>query len=69
MKNFQHAMRPGAFLVDRIPLLKHIPGYGRQLREYHNFELKLYRDLVNRVRSEMESTICSVKAIDTYVCM
>jgi len=27
------------------------------LKEYHNFELKLYRDLVNRVRLEMEANI------------
>ncbi|KAH0838823.1 cytochrome P450 [Lanmaoa asiatica] len=55
MKHFQHAMRPGAFLVDRIPLLKYIPGYGSQLKQYHDFEIQLYRDQMDRVRSEMES--------------
>lgn len=53
MKNFQKAMRPGAFLVDRIPLLKYIPGYGSQLKQYHDFEIKLYRDQMDRVRLEM----------------
>jgi len=41
--------------VDRIPLLKHIPGYGRELKEFHKFEIKLYRDQIDRVRSEMET--------------
>ncbi|KAF8549342.1 cytochrome P450 [Imleria badia] len=54
-KNFQRTMRPGAYLVDRIPLLKWIPGYGRELKEYHNFEIQLYRDQLDRVRSEMET--------------
>ena len=57
MKDFQHALRPGAFLVDHVPLLKYIPGYGAQLKEYHNFEIQLYRDQMNRVQSEMASTI------------
>ena len=33
MKNFQHALRPGAFLVDHVPLLKYIPGYEARLKE------------------------------------
>jgi len=52
-RNLQAVMRPGAFLVDRIPLLKYIPGYGNQLREYHNFDLQLFRDQMKRVQSEM----------------
>ena len=48
-------MRPGAYLVDYIPLLKYIPGYGRELKEYHNFELTLFREQMDRVRSEMVS--------------
>ena len=55
MRNFQRVMRPGAYLVDRIPLLKYIPGYGRELKEFHNFEIKLFRDQMDRVRSEMVS--------------
>ena len=59
MRNFQRVMRPGAYLVDRIPLLKYIPGYGRELKEYHNFEINLFRDQMDHVRSEM----VSVKAL------
>lgn len=55
MKNLQHAMRPGSFLVDRIPFLKYIPGYTRQLKQYHDFEIQLFRDQMNRVQSDMVS--------------
>ena len=48
-------MRPGAYLVDRIPLLKYIPGYGRELKEFHKFEIKFFREQMDRVRLEMVS--------------
>ncbi|KAG6329814.1 hypothetical protein ID866_9274 [Astraeus odoratus] len=37
-ENFRHVMKPGAFLVDRIPILEYIPGYGKQLNELHQFD-------------------------------
>ncbi|KAF8553151.1 cytochrome P450, partial [Imleria badia] len=52
-RNFMRYMRPGAYLVDVIPLLKWMPGYGRELKEFHNFEVLLYRDHMDRVLSEM----------------
>ena len=55
MQNFERAMRPGAYLVDHIPLLKYIPGYGRELKEFHKFEIKFFREQMDRVRSEMVS--------------
>jgi len=51
--NFETALRPGAYLVDRIPWLKYVPGYGRQLKEFHRYELALFRDQLNRVRDDM----------------
>ncbi|KAH7884150.1 cytochrome P450 [Phlebopus sp. FC_14] len=53
LAHFQEAMRPGAFLVDRIPLLKHVPGYGRQLKEYYQHDLKLFGDQLGRVERDM----------------
>lgn len=47
------ALRPGAHLVDRIPWLKYVPGYGRQLKEFHRYELSLFRDQLNRVKDDM----------------
>ena len=37
-------MRPGAYLVEFLPFLRWIPGYGRELKEYHNYEIQLYRE-------------------------
>ncbi|KAF9230712.1 cytochrome P450 [Melanogaster broomeanus] len=45
--------RPGAYLVDRFPILKYVPGYGRDLTKYHKFELALFRDQLGRVKDEM----------------
>ncbi|KAF8555883.1 cytochrome P450 [Imleria badia] len=53
LTNFQIALRPGAYLVDRIPWLKYVPGYGRQLKAFHRYELALFRDQLNRVRDDM----------------
>ena len=64
LRNLQNVMRPGAFLVDRVPLLKYIPGYGKQLREYHNFELQLFRDQMKRVQSDMASTDFTAELVD-----
>jgi hypothetical protein len=56
MEHFQIVMRPGAFLVDRVPLLRYWPGYGKQISEWHHEELELYRHQLRRVESEMVSS-------------
>jgi hypothetical protein len=53
MEVFQIVMRPGAFLVDRVPLLRYFPGYGKQLNEWRHQELGLYNHQLERVKSEM----------------
>ena len=50
---FQRAMRPGAFLVDRIPILKYLPGYGKEMDHWHRYEIKLFREQLARVENEM----------------
>ncbi|KAG2028344.1 cytochrome P450, partial [Suillus americanus] len=54
MEHFQVVMRPGAYLVDRVPLLRYWPGYGKQLDEWHHEELELYRHQLRRVESEVD---------------
>lgn len=54
MEHFQVVMRPGAYLVDRVPLLRYWPGYGKQISEWHHEELELYRHQLQRVESEMD---------------
>ncbi|KIJ14884.1 hypothetical protein PAXINDRAFT_134552 [Paxillus involutus ATCC 200175] len=53
LAHFQIVMRPGAHLVDRIPLLKYIPGYGSRIKQWHEFELQLYREQLDRVKRAM----------------
>ncbi|KAF9235334.1 cytochrome P450 [Melanogaster broomeanus] len=52
-KNLSRVARPGAYLVDIFPILKYVPGYGRDLRKHHEFELALFRDQLSRVKDEM----------------
>ncbi|KAG1752766.1 cytochrome P450 [Suillus occidentalis] len=59
LNHFELVMRPGAYLVDRVPLLRYLPGYGRQLTEWHNEELSLYRHQLGRVKSEIEQNKAS----------
>lgn len=56
LHHFDLVMRPGAYLVDRVPLLRYLPGYGKQLTEWHNEELSLYRHQLLRVQSEIVRT-------------
>ncbi|KAG6328006.1 hypothetical protein ID866_11083, partial [Astraeus odoratus] len=56
-ENFRRIMRPGAFLVDRIPILKYLPGYGRQLKEWHQLDHELYTEQLDRVKDLMESCL------------
>ena len=53
MAHFNAAMRPGAYLVDSFPWLKHVPGYGRQLKEDHASDLRFYGEQLDRVRRGM----------------
>ncbi|KAF8129486.1 cytochrome P450 [Boletus edulis] len=54
--HFIEGMRPGAYLVDRFPWLKFIPGYGRRLRSFHDSDLKFYRGQLSRVEHAMSSS-------------
>ncbi|KAI9573125.1 cytochrome P450, partial [Boletus coccyginus] len=46
--HFIEGMRPGAYLVDRFPWLKYIPGYGRRLRKYYESDLGFYKGKLKR---------------------
>jgi len=55
VEHFIEGMRPGVYLVDRFPWLKYVPGYGRRLKMYHDFDLKFYKEQLNRVKHAMSS--------------
>ncbi|KAF9233169.1 cytochrome P450 [Melanogaster broomeanus] len=53
IKNLEPVSRPGSYLVDTFPILKYVPGYGRDLRKVREFESSLYRDQLGHVKDEM----------------
>ncbi|KAI6047002.1 cytochrome P450 [Pisolithus marmoratus] len=55
---FQQLMRPGAYLVDRVPILKYVPWYGREIERWHRYEIKLFREQLARIEKEMATTDC-----------
>ncbi|KAF9230454.1 cytochrome P450 [Melanogaster broomeanus] len=56
LKNIEPVLRRhGADLIDKLPFLKYVPGYARDLRKYHEFEVSLYRDQLGRVKDGMSS--------------
>lgn len=48
-------LRPGAYLVDWIPWLKHLPWYGRDLKQQFESTKKLNIGQLNRVKEQMQS--------------
>ena len=53
LERFGQVMRPGAYLVDTYPILKYVPGYLTQLKEWHQEELALFRGQLDLVREQM----------------
>ena len=51
------SLRPGAYLVDSFPLLRHVPGYLSDLRRWHMDELRLFREQLSVVKSKQVSVI------------
>jgi len=43
-------MRPGAWLVDTYPILRYIPRYLTQLKEWHEEELQLFTEQLDVVK-------------------
>ncbi|KAG0706215.1 cytochrome P450 [Suillus ampliporus] len=48
-------LRPGAYMVDTIPWLKYIPGYGRDLKQAFKSVMKIHDFHLNRVKDQMKS--------------
>lgn len=53
----QSAMVPGAYLVDKYPILKYVPGYGRNLKEWSRQEYNMLFSQLNEVKSQMVRTL------------
>ncbi|KAJ7579273.1 cytochrome P450 [Mycena floridula] len=46
-------MRPGAWLVDNIPILRYVPGYLKELKDGHTQELNLFEGQMQEVREKL----------------
>ncbi|KAG1775087.1 cytochrome P450 [Suillus placidus] len=53
----QSAMAPGAYLVDKYPILKYVPGYGRDLKQWGQEEYDMLFSQFKWVKSQVESNI------------
>lgn len=52
----QSAMMPGTYLVDKYPILKYVPGYGRNLRAWRREEYQMLSGQLNWVKSQVVRT-------------
>ncbi|KAG1743875.1 hypothetical protein EDB19DRAFT_2038085 [Suillus lakei] len=48
-------MRSGAFLIERCPILKYVPGYTTELEEWRREESQVSHDQLNHVSRELET--------------
>ncbi|KAF9006236.1 cytochrome P450, partial [Hymenopellis radicata] len=51
---FGKVLKPGAYLVDAIPVLKYLPGYLKDVRGYFKEEHALFKGMMDRVRARMD---------------
>ncbi|OAX37016.1 cytochrome P450 [Rhizopogon vinicolor AM-OR11-026] len=55
----QSAMMPGTYLVDKYPILKYIPGYGRNLLAWREEEYEMLSGKLNWVKNQVESNVAA----------
>lgn len=53
LKRFQDLMRPGAHLIERLPIVRYIPGYTAELEEWKREESQLFHEQLDRVSKEI----------------
>jgi cytochrome P450 len=67
VERFGIVMQPGAFLVDRIPILRYVPWYGRQLKAWFREEYELVLGQMERVKKEIASGVAGPSFIRTLL--
>ncbi|KAG2131608.1 cytochrome P450 [Suillus bovinus] len=66
-ERFGIVMQPGAFLVDRIPILRYVPWYGLQLKAWSREEHELVLGQMERVQNEIASGIAGPSFMRTLL--
>ncbi|KAG1724555.1 cytochrome P450 [Suillus lakei] len=67
VERFGMVMRPGAYLVDRMPILRYVPWYGRQLKTWFREEHELALRQMERVKNEITSGIAGPSFMRTLL--
>lgn len=67
VERFGMVMQPGAFLVDRIPILRYVPWYGRQLKAWFCEEHQLGLGQMERVKNEIASGVAGPSFMRTLL--
>lgn len=67
VERFGIVMQPGAFLVDRIPILRYVPWYGRQLKAWFREEYELVLGQMERVKNDIASGIAGPSFMRTLL--
>ncbi|KAG0696778.1 cytochrome P450 [Suillus ampliporus] len=67
LERFGIVMRPGTFLVDRIPILRYVPWYGRQLKTWFREEHELGLGQMERVKNEIASGVAGLSFMRTLL--
>ena len=66
----QGALLPGAYRVDRFPILRHVPWYGRQLKKWGEEEYQMLMWNVSQFKSQMVSRGCKTLDVGlTHECV
>ncbi|KAH7922011.1 cytochrome P450 [Leucogyrophana mollusca] len=66
-RNALSVILPGAYLVERIPLLRYFPGYTKDLDRWHDEEVQLFREQVDRVKSEVATNVAGPSFVRTLL--
>ncbi|KAG1802494.1 cytochrome P450 [Suillus variegatus] len=66
-ERFGIVMQPGAFLVDRIPILRYVPWYGRQLKAWFREEYELVLGQMERVQNEIAGGVAGPSFMRTLL--
>ncbi|EIW86087.1 cytochrome P450 [Coniophora puteana RWD-64-598 SS2] len=54
LDRLNEALKPGTYVADQIPFLWKVPGYAKELTEWHAEELTLFREQVDKTRVSLK---------------
>ncbi|KAG1764745.1 cytochrome P450 [Suillus occidentalis] len=60
-------LRPGAYLVESMPWLKHVPWYGKDLKQQYERTKELYTNQLNHVRQQLQSDVDAGPSFARYM--